>query len=54
MQAAQWLDLSNSESPEFIGLVIGALAGDPSLMERSGTVVVAAEAALRLGVRDID
>jgi NAD(P)-dependent dehydrogenase (short-subunit alcohol dehydrogenase family) len=26
MTAAQWLDLSNSESPEFIGRVIAALA----------------------------
>jgi dehydrogenase/reductase SDR family member 1 len=54
MQAAEWLDLSNSESPEFIGRVIAALARDPALMERSGTVVIAAEAALQLGVRDVD
>jgi NAD(P)-dependent dehydrogenase (short-subunit alcohol dehydrogenase family) len=54
MQAAEWLDLSNSESPEFIGLVIAALVRDPALMERSGKVVVAAEAALQLGVRDVD
>jgi hypothetical protein len=25
---AGWLDLSNSESPEFIGRVVAALAGD--------------------------
>jgi NAD(P)-dependent dehydrogenase (short-subunit alcohol dehydrogenase family) len=54
MQAAEWLDLSNSESPEFIGLVIAALARDPALMDRSGKVVIAAAAALELGVRDID
>jgi dehydrogenase/reductase SDR family member 1 len=54
LEAAQWLDLSNSESPEFIGRVIAALARDPRLMERSGQVVVAAQAALELGVTDID
>lgn len=47
-------DLSNSESPEFIGRVIDALARDPRLMERSGKVVVAAAAARELGVTDID
>jgi len=49
-----WLDLSNSESPEFIGLAIASLASDPALMERSGKVVVAAKLALELGVTDID
>ena len=36
MAAAQWLDLSNSESPEFIGKVIAGLNADPHLLERSG------------------
>jgi NAD(P)-dependent dehydrogenase (short-subunit alcohol dehydrogenase family) len=36
MAAAQWLDLSNSESPEYTGLVIAALARDAGLMDRSG------------------
>jgi hypothetical protein len=49
-----WLDLSNSESPEFIGRVIAALARDPALLDRSGKVAIAAEAAAELGVRDID
>ncbi|MFZ1989954.1 MAG: SDR family NAD(P)-dependent oxidoreductase [Alphaproteobacteria bacterium] len=47
-------DLSNSESPEFIGRVIDALVRDPTLMARSGKVVVAAQAARELGVFDID
>ena len=51
---AGWLDLSNSESPEFIGRVIAALSRDPNLMDRSGNVVVAAQAAMDLSVRDID
>ncbi len=54
MAAAQWLDLSNSESPEFIGLVIAALARDPKLLERSGSVCVAAALAQEYGVSDID
>lgn len=52
--ASGWLDISNSESPEFIGRVIAALAADPRLMESSGKVVVAAAAAVELGVRDVD
>ena len=56
MEAAKagWLDTSNSESPEFIGRVIAAIAGDSSLPAYSGQVVVAADIARRLGVGDID
>jgi dehydrogenase/reductase SDR family member 1 len=56
MAAAQggWLDVSNSESPEFIGRVIAALSLDSHLMERSGQVVVAAQFARELNVVDID
>ena len=32
MQASAWLDLSNSESPEFIGRAIAALAADPDVL----------------------
>jgi NAD(P)-dependent dehydrogenase (short-subunit alcohol dehydrogenase family) len=32
MEAAAWLDLTNSESPEFIGRAVAALAGDPDVM----------------------
>ena len=56
LQAAESgaFDLSNSESPEFIGRVIAALADDPKLSARSGQVLVAAALAQELGVRDID
>ena len=56
LEAAQggWLDLSNSESPEFIGRVIAALSRDPKLMERSGQVWVAAALAAEYGVGDGD
>jgi NAD(P)-dependent dehydrogenase (short-subunit alcohol dehydrogenase family) len=49
-----WLDLSNSESPEFIGRVIAALTRDPDLMQRSGKVFVAATLAAGYGIADID
>jgi dehydrogenase/reductase SDR family protein 1 len=52
--AAGAFDLTGSESPEFIGRVVAALAADPDLMARSGQVVVAAAAARELGVVDID
>jgi NAD(P)-dependent dehydrogenase (short-subunit alcohol dehydrogenase family) len=47
-------DLSNSESPEFIGRVIAALASDPKLPSRSGETIVAATLARELGIVDID
>jgi dehydrogenase/reductase SDR family member 1 len=49
-----WLDLSNSESPEFAGRVVAALSRDPALMERTGKVLVAAALAAEYGVRDVD
>jgi NAD(P)-dependent dehydrogenase (short-subunit alcohol dehydrogenase family) len=52
--AGGWFDLSNSESPEFIGRVIAALARDPYLMERSGKILVAAALAQEYGVSDVD
>ena len=32
MEAAPWLDLSNSESPDFIGRAVAALANDPDVL----------------------
>jgi dehydrogenase/reductase SDR family protein 1 len=49
-----WLNLANSESPEFIGRVIAGLADDPTTFDRSGQVLVAAQEALRLGITDVD
>jgi dehydrogenase/reductase SDR family member 1 len=47
-------DLTQSESPEFSGRVIAALAEDPQLMAKSGQALVAAAVAGELGVVDID
>ncbi len=41
MEAAPWLDLTNSESPEFIERAVAALAADPDVMRYTGTVLVA-------------
>jgi dehydrogenase/reductase SDR family protein 1 len=49
-----WLDLSSSESPEFIGNVIDALARDPDLMSRSGKVHIAAALAAEYQLTDAD
>ena len=54
MEAAAYLDLSNSESPQFLGRTVAALATDPEVMARSGTVVVAAAYAREHGVVDTD
>jgi len=54
MEAAAWLDLTNSESPEFIGRAIAALAGDPDIIRHTGSVLVAASLAVEYGFKDID
>jgi NAD(P)-dependent dehydrogenase (short-subunit alcohol dehydrogenase family) len=54
MEAAQWLDLSNSESPEFIGRAVAALAADPDVLRHSGRVLIAASVAMEYGFTDID
>jgi NAD(P)-dependent dehydrogenase (short-subunit alcohol dehydrogenase family) len=54
MEAAQYLDLSNSESPEFIGRAVAALAVDPDPLRHTGKVLVAAALAREYGFTDID
>lgn len=45
---------ATAESPEFTGRVIDALARDPQLMKRSGQILIGAEIAEELGVRDTE
>jgi NAD(P)-dependent dehydrogenase (short-subunit alcohol dehydrogenase family) len=54
LAAAEHFDMSNSESPQFIGRAVAALAVDPNLIAKSGQVLVAAQVALDYGFTDID
>jgi len=54
MAAAQYFDLSNSESPQFVGRAVAALAADPEVIQKSGQVWVAAALALEYSFTDID
>ena len=54
LRASEHFDMSNSESPQFIGRVVAALANDPNIMRKSGQVLVAAQEALEYGIKDID
>jgi dehydrogenase/reductase SDR family member 1 len=54
MEAAKFLDLTNSESPEFIGRAVAALAADPDVLRYTGRVLVAAALAHEYGFTDID
>jgi dehydrogenase/reductase SDR family member 1 len=54
LKAVEHFDLSNSESPQFIGRAVAALAADPDVMRKSGQVLVAAELAEEYGFTDVD
>ena len=54
MRNAQYFDMSNSESPQFVGLAIAGLWADPKLMDKSGKVHVTAALAAEYGYADID
>ncbi len=47
-------DLSNSESPEFLGRAVAALTGDATVSKWNGQVVVAAALAAHYGFTDVD
>jgi len=54
MKAAEHFDLSNSESPQFSGRAVAALAADPDFLRKSGQVLIAAELAEEYGFPDVD
>ncbi len=54
LKAQDHFDLSNAESPEFVGRVISRLATDPTIMDKSGRILIAAAEAIAYGVKDID
>ena len=54
LRAAEFFDLSNSESPQFLGGVVSALAEDENILGTSGKIHVAARLAIEYGIIDID
>jgi dehydrogenase/reductase SDR family member 1 len=52
--AAGVFDLTNSESPEFIGKAVAALSADQEALRWTGKVVLAAALALEYGFKDDD
>ena len=52
--AAGVFDLSNSESPEFQGRAVAALAADPQVRRWTGQMLVAADLAEHYGFTDVD
>jgi NAD(P)-dependent dehydrogenase (short-subunit alcohol dehydrogenase family) len=54
LKAAQYFDMTNSESPQFLGRAVAALASDPNVISKTGQVLVAAQIALDYGFTDID
>ena len=54
LKAAEHLDLSNSESPQFIGRAVAALATDKYVMKKTGKRLIAAELGIEYKFRDID
>lgn len=51
---AQFFDMRDSESPQFLGRVVCALATDPHRHQETGKVLVAAELGRRYGLVDVD
>jgi len=54
MRNKDFIDLSNSGSPLFIGRAVAALAEDKKVIEKSGQVLIAAELAKEYNFTDID
>jgi dehydrogenase/reductase SDR family protein 1 len=54
MEAAAFLDLSNSESPRYIGRAVAALAADRDVLALTGQRLVAAALGAKYGFADID
>lgn len=52
--AAGVFDFSNSESPEFIGRAVAAVADEPEAMRHTGRVLIAAQLGLDYGFTDLD
>jgi NAD(P)-dependent dehydrogenase (short-subunit alcohol dehydrogenase family) len=54
LKAEKFFDLTKSESPQFVGRAVAALASDPNVMRKTGRILVTAEVAMEYGFTDID
>jgi len=54
MEASEFFDLSNSESPQFLGRAVASIAADPNRYEKSGEILIAAALAREYGFADVD
>lgn len=54
LKNAEYIDLSNSESPEFVGRAVVALHSDPGRKRHAGQALVVAELAEEYGFTDVD
>jgi len=54
MRGKEFLDLSNSESEQFSGRAVAALANDQNIINRSGSVQISAQLSKEFGFTDID
>jgi NAD(P)-dependent dehydrogenase (short-subunit alcohol dehydrogenase family) len=50
LQFAQYLDLSQSQSPEGVGRAVAALAGDPDVLSLTGQALSVDDLATRYGI----
>ena len=54
LRAAEYFDLSDSESPQFVGRAVAALATDSDVLRHTGKVVRSGELAREYGFADLD
>ncbi len=54
MKHAEFIDLSNSESPQFTGRAVAALAADHQVLAKSGQALWVSDLAAEYGFTDID
>ena len=54
LAGAEHIDLTNSESPQFVGRAIAALAKDKNLHEKTGRILKTVELANEYGFTDVD
>lgn len=54
MRASRYMDLSNSESPRFVGRTVCALMSDEEILTKTGNVLTTSDLAKEYGFTDID